>query len=60
VQLPGDLQYKERDSLDPMLDDLLEAKTSSSTSCVIYQIEKFSTEKTVQCLQVFIRPNIFF
>ena len=25
VQLPGDLQYKERDSLDPMLDDLLEA-----------------------------------
>jgi hypothetical protein len=60
AQLPGDLQYKERDSLDPMLDDLLEAKTSSSTSRIKYQIEKPISERPVHCyLQVFIRHIIF-
>jgi ATP-dependent Clp protease adaptor protein ClpS len=64
LQLPGDLQYKERDSIDPMLDDLLEAtiqlliNTVNQTVCfyifLLFHMPSIvaSNQNSLDCLQV--------
>jgi len=49
MKLPGDLQYKERDSVDPIMDDLLEVEDLYAT--VLYNDEVHTFEEVITTLQ---------
>jgi len=49
MKLPGDLQYKERDSIDPLMDDLLEVEDLYAT--VLYNDEVHTFEEVITTLQ---------
>jgi len=49
MKLPGDLQYKERDSVDPMMDDLLEVEDMYVT--VLYNDEVHTFDEVITTLQ---------
>jgi len=48
MKLPGDLQYKERDSVDPLMDDLLEVEDLYAT--VLYNDEVHTFEEVITTL----------